>query len=54
VHPQVTFEVRDKETVKQAISIICPIFAAYALVFFLLALPEAGKGAGTSYPLKFY
>ncbi|WP_133511757.1 ATP-binding protein [Candidatus Thiosymbion oneisti] len=34
VHPQVTFEVRDKETVKQAISIIYPIFAAYALVFF--------------------
>ncbi len=34
VHPQVTFEVRDKAAVQQAISIIYPIFAAYALVFF--------------------
>lgn len=34
VHPQVTFEVRDKDTVKQIILVVYPIFFTYALLFF--------------------
>lgn len=33
-HPQVTFEIRDKASVRQAISFIYPIFLFYAAVFF--------------------
>lgn len=33
-HPQIAFDVRDKDTVRQAISVIYPIFAVYAVGFF--------------------